>query len=107
MNIQKKRLLAASILLTVYLAIALPYFLLEASSLEGHPVFGAIYLYLVFFHSGVFLVGLICQWVGFGFSKRGLVILATLLFILSGALLFPSLLVIIPLAILNLVFNRK
>jgi hypothetical protein len=107
MTVQKKRLLVASMLLSLYLSVSIPYFLMEASSLEGHPVFGAIYLYLVIFHSGVFLVGLIFQWLGFGFSKRGFVTLATLLFILSGFLFFPSLLVIIPLAILNLILNRK
>jgi len=107
MTIKKKRLLVSSILLSLYLSVSIPYFLMEASSLEGHPVFGAIYLYLVIFHSGLFLVGLVFQWLGFGFSKRGFVILATLLFIISGVLFFPSLLVIVPLSILNLILNRK
>jgi len=107
METQKKRLLISSVLFTIYPIVSLPFYLNESASLENHPVFGALYLYLVLVHSGVFLIGLIIQWLGFGFRKRGFISLATILFSLSGALFFPSLLVIMPLAILNLILNRK
>jgi len=95
-----------AIVLTLYFAASIPYFLIEGdASLEGHPIIAALYLLFVAVHEVLVLLAVLCQWAGVLNNKRGLVNLAILFMILAAVelviLVYPAL-VLLVLVILNL-----
>ncbi len=104
----RKLLLINSLLITLYLFIAIPYFIIEGDSLEGHPIFGALYFILVIGHGGFMTLAVILQWLGVVTKSRGWVIFANWMLLLSGIFLIFPLIGIIPVIILNRVaLGRK
>ncbi len=103
----RKWLLGLLVVSTLYLIIGLIYYTSETTVLDGFPVFATIYLALITIHGVAYGLGLVISWLGLCFHKSGAVTLGSILKIIAGILFFPSLLVIIPLVILILIFNKK
>ena len=103
----RKWLFVFLILSTIYIIAGLIYYTYDTSSLDGHPIFAAIYLYLITAHGIIYGLGLFISWFGYGLRKKGMIGFGTLLSIIAGIIFFPSLLVILPLAIFIFIFNRK
>jgi len=107
MTTKNKWLLGSSILLTIYFLASIPYYLIEgATQLEGHPIFGALYLGFIFVHEAIVLLALLLQWGGYANGKRGPIILASLLLLVATAELFILLvpiIVLLPIVIVNLI----
>lgn len=91
----------------VYLIIGMIYYLSETSFLEGHPIFAAIYLALITAHAVIYGIGLIVSWLSFFFHKRGGIITGSIICIIAGIVIFPSLVAIIPIMIFILILNKK
>ena len=103
----RKWLFVFLILSTIYIIAGLIYYTNDTSTLEGHPIFAAIYLYLVTGHGVIYALGLFISWLGFGLRKKGMIGFGTLLCIIAGIIFFPSLLVVLPLSIFIFIFNRR
>ncbi len=107
MSNKRKWLLAVSIVLSLYLVGSIPYYLSETSLLDRFPVIAAIYLLLIAIHGGIILLALLFQWLGFGLKKPGLNRLTNLMMILSIFPFFPSIVVLLPLSIINAIVRRE
>lgn len=89
-----------TIAMTVYFIASIPYFLTEgSSSLEGHPVIGALYLLFIGVHEGLVLIALLCQWAGLLKKSRGLITFAIIFMVLAGIelilLVYPALILLV------------
>lgn len=104
---QKNILLFNSILLTIYLLGSVPFYITSASnSLEGHPIFGAIYVYIIVIHEVFILLAALCQWIGYFNKSRGWIRLANWTMIIGGiigVILVVPIFVIIPIILINVI----
>jgi len=107
MSSKRKWLLGNSIALSIYLVASVPYYLTETTKLDDFVVLATLYLTLVAIHEVIIAFALLLQWLGYGFHKKFLVGLATFFFLLGGAFLFPSLVVLIPLGIINFIVKKS
>jgi hypothetical protein len=107
MHRYKFGLLVGLIITTLYLPFAMIYYLNEGNSLSERPIFAALYLYIILGHAILYAIGLIFHWSGYGLKKPGLVGFGTIFILIAGVVLFPSLLVILPLSILLMILNQK
>ncbi|MBN2300558.1 MAG: hypothetical protein JXC31_05165 [Acholeplasmataceae bacterium] len=98
---KRKLLLITSLIVTVYLFVAIPYYLIEGDSLEGFVIAGAIYFFLVIGHGIFVTAAVIFQWIGYWSKSRGWNIFANFLLFIGGILLLIPLIGIIPFIILN------
>lgn len=100
---RRKLLLINSILLTIYVAVSIPYYLSTGDTLEGHLIAAALYLWFVIGHEIMMLIALLGQWLSFFYKSRGWMIFSLWFVFLGGILFFVSLFVIIPIMVLNLI----
>ena len=107
MSQSRKWLLLWLVLSVIYLIAGLIFYTSEVSFLDGHPIFAAIYLSLIAAHAIIYGTGLLFSWIGFFLYRKGMITFGVILKIISGIAFFPSLLIIIPLSILLLIFNRQ
>ncbi|MCK7487573.1 MAG: hypothetical protein MZU97_20200 [Bacillus subtilis] len=105
MKSRHQGLLLTSLLMTAYLLLATPYYLLEGEKLANAVVAAAIYYALVQTHLVICGIAVGFQWLGFATRKRGFPRLASWLLLIGGLFFLPSYLAIIPLIILNRVFR--
>ncbi len=107
MNMEKRVKVwwGTTVVLTLYLFVAIPVFVSQGNNLEGHPIFGALYLWAILIHGGLLGLGLIFQWIGVGKALRWSLrigFLFTLLAMLELALLLYPVLVLLPVLLLEL-----
>jgi len=107
MNMEKKVKVwwGTTIVLTLYTVVAIPVFLSQGSSLEGHPIFGALYLWAVTAHGVLLGLALLFQWIGVGKSLRWSLrtgFFFTLLGMLELALLVYPLVILLPVLLVEL-----
>ncbi|MDD3126536.1 MAG: hypothetical protein WC479_06695 [Candidatus Izemoplasmatales bacterium] len=110
MEKRNKWLMSVSILLTVYFAGSIPYYISEGDSLVNNPIFGALYFYFIIAHEIIIFVALLLQWLGYVSKKRLPIVFATILMIIAGlelGLLVLPLGYLLPLIIVNLVAGCK
>jgi hypothetical protein len=105
MKSKRTGLILTSAAMTVYLLVATPYFILEGESLANAVVAAAIYFALVRVHLIFCGIAILTQWIGVFTSKPGFQRLASWLLLIGGLWMFPSLLVIIPLIIMNRIYR--
>jgi hypothetical protein len=110
MTNKRKWLLSVSVLLTIYLFASTAYYLITGDvQMEGHPIFGALYLMFVVLHEGIVLLAVLFQWFGYAREKRGAIIFASLLLLFAAFELFVlliPLLVLVPIALINLIVGN-
>lgn len=105
MNGKGKLLKGVSLALTIYFVVSLPVYLMEGESLEGHPIFGALYLLAIGFHEGFIFLALLFQWFGVIKTRRWAINLAILLLIVAAielALLVYPILILLPLILIDI-----
>lgn len=98
---QPVRTLIAVSLYTLYMIVALPFYWIEGDSLAGHPVFAAVYFYLLIAHGVLVVLGVVSDWAAYAFQRRGLHRLASVLMGISVLPQLVSILVIVPLIIVH------
>ncbi len=104
----KKRigLLVTAVLFAAYLVVSIPYYVSEgARTLEGFPIFAAIYVQLLTIHATLCAAAVVIEWLGFLLKRQTFLTFASILLFLGGIFMFPGYLVIIPLLILNAIFR--
>jgi hypothetical protein len=105
MKSKRVGLILVSILMTLYLLVATPYFFTEGESLANAVVAAAIYFALVRVHLILCGIAVLAQWIGVFTAKPGFQRLASWLLFIGGLWMFPSLLVIVPLMIMNRIYR--
>ncbi len=105
---REKLLLFNSIIFTIYVVVSIIYYLSAGDSLGGHPIFAALYFWFVVAHEIMMFVALIGQWLAYFYKSRGWLVLNMWFVFLGGLMFFISLLVLVPMIILNLIaMGRK
>lgn len=94
-----------TIVLTIYTLVAIPVFISQGNNLEGHPIFGALFLWAVLAHAVLLGITLLFQWIGLAKSLRGFLrtgFFFTLLAMLELALLLYPVIILLPVLLVEL-----
>jgi hypothetical protein len=104
---RRKLLLGNTVLLTLYLLVSIPYYLIESKSLEGFAVATAMYLALVFIHEVAVFFAVCTQWLGYLSTYRIWIIISSILLLLGGIAFPIAYVLLIPIMILNFLTLEK
>ncbi len=107
MSRKRKILLVNTVLLTLYLFISVPYYLMESSSLEGFAVAAALYLALVFIHEVAVFFAVCAQWLGYLSHHRFWIVISSILLFLGGIAFPIAYILLIPIIFVNLLTREK
>lgn len=102
-----KRSLLCALLYPLYLVVAIPYYWIEGDSLSAHPVFAAVYYWLLIAHGAIVLLAVIFEWIGHLSQRRGTRRFGVFLMALAILPMFVSAVAIVPLLIVRAIILPK
>lgn len=104
---KRKWLFINTIMLTIYFMVSIPYYLIEMVKLENFAVLATLYFALVFVHGVIIFFAVATQWLGYLSRLKIWLIISTVAMLIGGILFFVSLIVIVPMVIINLFSIEK
>jgi|GEM_PF-5723327 len=102
-----KRSLLCALLYPLYLFVAIPYYWIEGDSLSAHPVFAAIYYWLLIAHGVLVMFAVIFEWIGHSSGRQGFRRFGVFLMVLAILPMFVSAVAIVPLLIVRAILMPK
>lgn len=107
MTKKRKWLFINTLMLTLYFMVSIPYYLIEMVKLENFAVLAALYFALVFIHGVLIFFAVATQWLGYLSKLKIWLVISTVAMLIGGVLFFVSLIVIVPLVIINIFSIEK
>lgn len=95
------------LLLGCYFVISLITYPIIMVRLEDFTVFATLYIVLYVFHELFVLLSLIAMVVNIRLRSKALAIISAFLMVIAGALIYPSLIVLLPLALVGFTNVKK
>lgn len=103
----KKRSFIAAMLYVLYFVIALPFYWIEGDSLASHPVFAAIYYWIVAAHGALVLMAIVFDWIGHGLMSPGYRRFGVVLMVVAIFAMIVSAVAIVPILIIRAILLSK